>query len=464
MEFQCLGKTARAYKIEGGCPVSGVVRCLGAKNFATKAMLAATLADSPSLLTNVPRIGDVKITAEMLTSIGVSVRYLEETTVEIDPRGLTSCNITTPDSGSNRIPILLLSVLLHRCGESRVPTLAGCDIGARPVDFHIDAIRQFGAEVEVQPQGYRARRKGRLLGTHFQLPYPSVGATETCLYLAALAKGTSVISNAAIEPEIGALITMLISMGAVIHSTPSRELIVEGVEQLHGTRMEIIGDRIEAASWASLAGATNGKITVTGIQPQVMTNFLAEFNRIGGGVQLDGPDSITFFRRSRLKSVAIETDVYPGFATDWQQPFAILLTQADGVSIIHETVYEKRFDFLEALGALGAKVQISTCCLGSLPCRYKGKDFPHSAIITGPTRLRSKGLLAVPDLRAGLAYVSAAAVAEGMTFLTAIDRIERGYGDLPDRLEGLNLGISEVTVDLEDSTNTQWPQVPIRAH
>jgi UDP-N-acetylglucosamine 1-carboxyvinyltransferase len=439
----------KAYRIRGGHPVNGKVRCFGAKNFATKAMVVAVLADSSTVLANVPPIGDVEITCEMLKSIGVGINFLDASTVEIDPRGLSSGTIPVPDTKSNRIPILLLSVLLHRFGESTVPTVAGCDIGARPVDFHLQAVQQFGAQVDLLPAGYRARRNGPLVGTHFRLPYPSVGATETCLYLAVLAEGTSVISNAATEPEIGALITMLISMGAVIDLTPSRDIIIEGVGSLSGTRMEILGDRIEAASWACLAATTDGRITVSGIQPQIMNNFLAVFNRVGGGVTIEAADSMTFYRRRPLKCSVVETNVYPGFSTDWQQPFAILLTQAAGVSVIHETVYEKRFDYLAALRGLGAIVQTSTHCLGSVECRYKGRDFPHSAIITGPTKLKSDNVtLAVPDLRAGLAYIIAAAAAEGTTFITGIENIERGYGHLPSRVAELSsLDLAEVNLE-----------------
>lgn len=433
------------YVIKGGQPVSGRIKGLGAKNFATKAMVAALLAEGKTRLLNTPRIGDVEITCDMLEASGAKLVWSEDSALAIDASNLHSAKVPTPDSGSNRIPILLLGVLLHRLGEAHVPVVSGCNIGARPVDFHLEAAKMFGADINVSDEGYYATRRGPLKACHYRLPYPSVGATESCLFLGVLAKGTSLIKNVATEPEIIALITMLNAMGARVQLMPNRELIIEGVDRLYGVTFEVLGDRIEAASWAALAAATDGEITVDGIDPSTLINFFGPFNSVGGGVSIEGPKSIRFFRRHALKSTVLETDVFPGFATDWQQPFAVMLTQATGASIIHETVYERRFDYLMALSSLGAKTQIDHHCLGSVECRFRGRDFPHSAIILGPTPLASDGLtLNVPDLRAGLAYVMAAALAKGETSITSIARIERGYGDLPNRTKGLSLTIAKV--------------------
>jgi UDP-N-acetylglucosamine 1-carboxyvinyltransferase len=436
-----------AYRIEGGHPVVGEIRCLGAKNFSTKAMVAALLGDTPTTLTNVPPIGDTEITKEMMESIGVRISHSDET-MQIDPQSLRTGNVRTPHSGSNRIPILLLGALLHRSEEVHVPVLGGCKIGNRSVDFHIQAIRAFGGLVEETDDGFVARR-GRLRGAHIDLPYPSVGATETCLYISVLAEGRTVITNAAIEPEILELITMLRSMGAIIFTSPGREIRVDGVPQLQGTHIKILGDRIEAASWASMACASDGDIAVHGIRPETLGNFLSYYQQIGGGLELLGSSSIRFFRRSPIRPSVIETDVYPGFSTDWQQPFALLLTQASGISVIHETVYENRFGYLKALNSLGAKTQLTTHCLGGSPCRYRDKGHEHSAIISGPTPFRAVEQIAIPDLRAGLAYVIAAAIAEGTTMITGIHFLERGYGDIVPRLAAMNLRIERV--ELPDS-------------
>lgn len=434
------------YRVEGGQPVSGEIRCLGAKNFITKAMVAALLGDTPTVLTNVPPIGDMEITKEMLTSVGVSIEH-DGGRMVIDPSTIDASDVPTPHSGSNRIPILLLSALMHRFAKVSVPIVGGCKIGARKVDFHLEAIKQFGGIVEETDEGFLAYHEGSFKGTHIQLPYPSVGATETCLYAGVLAEGRTIISNAAIEPEILELITMLRSMGAIIFTSSGRDIRIEGVKRLSGTKIEVLGDRIEAASWASLACASNGDITVHGIRPEILGNFLSVFQQVGGGVELMGATSIRFFRKEALRPAVIETDVYPGFSTDWQQPFAILLTQADGISVIHETVYENRFGYLKALKKLGAKTQQVKHCLGGNACRYRDTNYEHSAIILGPTPLSSTDYITIPDLRAGLAYVIAAAIARGTTIITGIHFLERGYGDIVPRLAAMNLKIERIAVN-----------------
>ena len=235
-------------------------------------------------------------------------------------------------------------------------------------------------------------------------------------------------------------------MGAIIFTSPGREIRIDGVKQMTGTKMEVLGDRVEAASWASLACASNGNVTVHGIRPDTLGNFLSYFQKVGGGVELLGAESIRFFRREALRPAIIETDVYPGFSTDWQQPFAILLTQADGISIIHETVYEKRFGYLKALDRLGARTQVTTHCLGEAACRYRDMNYDHSAIIMGPTLLAASDSITIPDLRAGLAYVIAAAIAHGRTTISGIHFLERGYGNIVPRLAAMNLQIERVAV------------------
>jgi UDP-N-acetylglucosamine 1-carboxyvinyltransferase len=435
-----------AYIIKGGQPVVGEIKCLGAKNFTTKAMVAALLADTPTVLTNVPPIGDVTITKEMLTSIGVKVEFMTNGTLTIDPSSMSLSDVPTPHTGGNRVPILLLGALLHHFEKVSVPILGGDEIGARSVDFHLEAIRQFGGKVEETPDGYLAHRTEPLKGTHIKLPYPSVGATETCLYLGVLAQGRTTISNAAIEPEIFELITMLRAMGAIIFSSSGREIRIEGVKRLTGTRMEVLGDRIEAGSWACLACASNGEITVEGIRPETLGNFLSYFQQVGGGVELVKANAIRFFRKDSLRPTIIETDVYPGFSTDWQQPFAILLSQANGISIIHETVHENRFGYLKALDKLGAKTQLTTYCLGGTACRHRESNYEHSAIIMGPTPFTAVDCISTPDLRAGLAYVIAAAVARGTTTVTGIELLERGYGNIVPRLAAMNLAIERVVL------------------
>jgi UDP-N-acetylglucosamine 1-carboxyvinyltransferase len=345
------------------------------------------------------------------------------------------------------MPILMLGALLHRFDEVSVPMLGGCVIGARGVDFHLDAIQDFGAKIIEGGEGYIAQKTTRLKGTHFNLKYPSVGATETCLFLSVLAEGTSIIDNVAIEPEIMEIVTMLRAMGAIIFTDSGREFRIEGVKELRGCVMNCLGDRIETASWASLAAASNGSITVHGIRPETLGNFLSSFRQAGGGFELIDYDSIRFFRDRDPQAIHLETDVWPGFSTDWQQPFAVFLTQAEGVSIIHETVYENRFGYLKTLKKLGADVQLVHHCLGSSKCRFEGKNHEHSAIISGPTELNAiDEPLEIPDLRAGLAYVIAASVAKGTTILKGVSMVERGYGDIVPRLKALHCDIEKISI------------------
>jgi UDP-N-acetylglucosamine 1-carboxyvinyltransferase len=428
------------YLIRGGKPVYGNIKCMGAKNLTTKAMVACLLPNDKSRLCNVPAIGDVEITKALLESLGAKITQDSPDCLTIDPTSVDINRASLPDSRANRIPILLLSVLLHKFDRVTVPLVGGDEIGKRKVDFHIYALEAFGATVEQEEDHYTAIRKEPLHGCEITLPYPSVGATETCLFLSVLARGLSVIKNIAIEPEITELITLLRTMGAIIFFTGNREITIHGVEKLSGSEMHLIGDRIEAASWASLASASDGKILVEGVKISLLGNFLSYYKMAGGGYRVTGPDSMEFFRESKLRPVSIETDVFPGFSTDWQQPFAAVLTQVDGVSTIHETVYEYRFGYLDILNKLGANTKVIDQCVGSSPCRYNGLGHKHSAIIEGRSHLVAPtGPLIVPDLRAGLAYLIAAAMADGETELLDADQIERGYGNLEYKLRNTDL-------------------------
>ncbi len=433
------------YRIHGGSEITGSITCYGAKNFATKAMVASLLGEGVTRLCNVPPIGDVNLSLEMIQSLGVNIEHVNETEISIDPSSLSTSRVVLPEHRSNRIPVLLLGGLLHTFDEVVVPNVSGDKIGKRPIDFHTQALRQFGAEVEMGEDGYVARKTGRLQGTRLSLPYPSVGATENSLFLAVKAEGETIIENAAVEPEIMELITMLRGMGAIIFTGPGREIRVVGVSQLSGTFMHILGDRIEAASWASLACAADGEITVKGIRPETLGNFLSYFREVGGGFRLESEHSITFYRERELTPTSVTTDVYPGFSTDWQQPFAVLLTQADGTSLIHETVFDDRFGYLEALNTLGAETEVQTTCPERESCRFKGENYPHTAYIYGKTVLEAnEKTIHIPDLRAGLAYIIAAAITEGAVYVTGVEEVERGYGDIVQKLQNVNLDIERV--------------------
>jgi UDP-N-acetylglucosamine 1-carboxyvinyltransferase len=240
-----------------------------------------------------------------------------------------------------------------------------------------------------------------------------------------------------VEPEIIDIILFLQKMGALITVEVDRTIIIEGVPRLSGASHRVIPDRMEAASYAIAAVATNGRVFVEDARQEHMIAFLNNLRRLGGEF-IPTDRGITFFQSDGgLRCSHVETDVYPGFMTDWQQPFVTLMTQARGVSILHETVYEDRFGYTKALRDMGADIQLSTQCLGSKPCRYQNRDFIHSCIVTGATKLRGKSL-AIPDLRAGVAFVVAGLAADGVSDITEIDYLERGYAAMGDKL--LSLG------------------------
>ena len=425
--------------INGGKPLSGRVDLKGAKNLVTKAMVAALLGETPSTLLDVPHISDVEVVQRLLNLHGVTIEHDPITgNMVLDPSNVEQARMTDIDAhaGSSRIPILFCGPLLHRLGEAFIPGLGGCEIGNRPVDFHFDVLRAFGAVIEKLPTGTRLSAPDGLVGAKIQLPYPSVGATEQVLLSAVAAKGLTELRGAAIEPEIVDLIAILQKMGAVISVDTDRVIRIEGVTSLKGFTHRALFDRNEAASWASAALATQGDIFVGGASQIEMMTFLNVFRKVGGGFDIKD-DGIRFFHPgTQLEPVVIETDVHPGFMTDWQQPLVVAMTQAQGLSIVHETVYENRFGFTDALNQMGAQIQIYRECLGGTPCRFGQRNFNHSAVISGPTPLHGADIR-VPDLRGGFSHVVAALAAKGVSNVSNVQLISRGYERFIEKLENL---------------------------
>ena len=428
---------ATTWEISGGSPLRGTISAAGAKNAVTKLLVATLLTDETCTLSNVPMIGEVDVTLRMLAGLGAHFERQGDT-VTIQSREL-SPQVPTSYSGVNRIPILFLGPLLNRLGEAEVPLVGGCKIGSRPIDFHMSGLIAMGAEVTTEGDRMLARSK-RLRGCHHRLPYPSVGATENLLLAAVRARGTTVIEGAAMEPEVIDLILFLQQMGAQVAIDADRKIVIEGVDQLHGGTHRVIPDRIEAASYAAAAIATGGEVTIIGARQIDMLAYLNVLTRVGGRFSPTG-EGLRFFRSGPLTPWHIETDVHPGFMTDWQQPTVVLLTQADGASVIHETVYENRFGYTRALVSMGANIQLSSQCLGRRTCRFVDGDFPHSAVVQGPTPLTPCDLT-IPDLRAGFAYVLAALIAEGRSRLHNIQYLERGYESIPDKLRALGVDVN----------------------
>ncbi|GAA4850051.1 UDP-N-acetylglucosamine 1-carboxyvinyltransferase [Luteimicrobium xylanilyticum] len=425
--------------VNGGNPLKGTITVRGAKNFVSKAMVASVLGETPSELRNVPQIRDVNVVTGLLELHGVRVDSDPVAgTLRLDPRDVESAHVADIDAhaGSSRIPILFCGPLLHRLGEAFIPDLGGCHIGDRPINYHLDILRQFGAVVDKREQGIHIRAPRGLHGTKVELPYPSVGATEQLLLTAVRADGVTELSNAAIEPEIMDLIAVLQKMGAVISVDTDRVIRVEGVDRLVGFRHTALADRIEAASWASAALATAGDVYVKGAtQPEMMT-FLNTFRKVGGEFEVDDEGIRFYHPGGDLNAIVLETDVHPGFMTDWQQPLVVALTQAKGLSIVHETVYENRFGFTDALRGMGATIQVYKECLGGRPCRFGQRNFHHSAVISGPTPLAAAEI-EVPDLRGGFSHLIAALTAKGTSTVRGISLIDRGYEHFQEKLSAL---------------------------
>jgi UDP-N-acetylglucosamine 1-carboxyvinyltransferase len=441
--FASQGNLMSVITVNGGKPLTGRVDLKGAKNLVTKAMVAALLADSPSVLKDVPKISDVEVVARLLELHGVSINFNDAGVMELDPRGVKQARMVDIDAhaGSSRIPILFCGPLLHQLGEAFIPDLGGCHIGDRPVDFHLDVLRNFGAVIEKSQNGTRLSAPNGLLGAKLSLPYPSVGATEQVLLTSVRAKGLTELSGAAIEPEIMDLIAILQKMGAIISVDTDRTIRIEGVETLNGYTHRALFDRNEAASWAAAALTTGGEIFVGGARQIEMTTFLNVFRKVGGGFDIED-DGIRFYQKGDdLHPVVIETDVHPGFMTDWQQPLVVALTQAKGLSIVHETVYENRFGFTDALVKMGAQIQIYRECLGGNPCRFGQMNFYHSAVISGPTELHGADIV-VPDLRGGFSHMVAALTAKGVSNVSNAQLISRGYEHFIDKLSDLGADFS----------------------
>ena len=433
-------ETADTVIFEGGKPLVGEVSVRGAKNLVTKAMVAALLADTPSTLKGVPAISDVAVVRGLLEAHAVTVTEDVDGELVLDPRGVKSAHFAEIDAhaGSSRIPILFCGPLLHQLGEAFIPDLGGCRIGDRPINFHLDALRAFGAELEKSYEGIRLKAPQRLVGAKVDLPYPSVGATEQVLLTAVRAKGVTELTNAAIEPEIIDLIAILQKMGAIIVVEPTRTIVIEGVESLQGYDHRAIADRNEAASWAAAALATRGDIYVRGAKQQDLMTFLNVYRKVGGLFDID--DEGIRFRHpgGAINPVVIETDVHPGFMTDWQQPMVVALTQAEGRSIVHETVYENRFGFTDALVQMGANIEVYKEGIASITRRVPRRPLEQAAVITGPTPLHGANIR-VPDLRGGFSHVIAAVTAQGRSEVSNIGIISRGYEHLLQKLDGLGV-------------------------
>jgi UDP-N-acetylglucosamine 1-carboxyvinyltransferase len=426
-----------SWTIEPVGPLDGDVTVRGSKNAVTKHMVAAVMGTSPSTILNCPHIGDIEITASMLQALGCGVE-VDDATVRVEPDEIETGRVPISYGGLNRIPILLVGPLLHRMGEVFVPLVGGDRIGSRPLDFHMSSLEAMGAEVRVTPEGLEAKALG-LHGARIRLPFPSVGATETVLLTAVLAEGRTVLENSAIEPEVIELALFLQRMGARIELRPDRRFVIEGVDRLEGAEHRLDGDRIEAFSYLVAGLVTGGRVRVHGCAQGRLVTAISTLHRMGARFEIT--DDWVSVSAESLRPAVVQTDTHPGFMTDWQSPLVVLFTQCEGMSVLHETVYEDRFPYVRALQEMGAEIELFDSCLGGSNCRFNESTAMHSAVVRGPAPLRGAEIT-VPDIRGGFGYVIAAAAAQGPSLLHDVHHLERGYHRPLEAFAQLGLHIS----------------------
>ncbi len=413
--------------IRRAAPLHGEVVVPGAKNSVLKLMAATLLADGVYRLSNVPAIVDVTIMSDLLEAIGVSTTFNDDGSITMTNRG----NIVpvAPYELVERIraSINVLGPLLGRCGHVKLSLPGGDDFGSRPIDMHLKGLEAIGATFEMR-HGYVEARADRLHGTDITLEFPSVGATENILTAAVHAKGTTVIDNAAREPEIADLCAMLTSMGADIEGAGSSTLVVHGVEpgSLHAADHPVVTDRIQAATYLAAVAVSGGEVVLRGARAEHMDMLLRRFADMGVTVTSTG-DGLAVFADGRLRSIDVATLPYPGIATDYKPLIVTMLSVADGVGIVTENLYPGRFRYVEELQRLGADI------------RTDG----HHAVVRGVPRLSGAPVRA-PDIRAGAALVVAGLAAEGETVVSGVHHVDRGYDDLVGRLVGIGADIERV--------------------
>jgi len=417
------------FVITGGVPLNGEVRIAGAKNAVLKMMAAAVLTDETVSLSNVPRISDVKIMREVMADIGFDVQRTDGDGMQITATEATWPFVPLEAARKMRASFILLGPMLARFGRVILPNPGGDRIGRRPVDLHVAALEQMGAEIAYRNgYYYAAAPAGGLRGAHITFPTVTVMGTENAILAATLAKGRSTIDNAALEPEIDDLVAMLRAMGARIERTDERRIEIEGVDRLGGAEHRVLGDRLEAETFAIAAAVTGGTVTLRGIAPAHLRSFLDVGERIGLSFETDADAIRILPSAGSFRATDVETAPYPGFATDYQAPLSVLLTQADGTSTIHETIFEDRFDHARELVRMGADMQLLD---------------ERTARITGPTALHGAEVV-IADLRAGATLILAALVAEGTSVIDGIEHVDRGYEQIEAKLVALGARINRI--------------------
>ncbi|HKM38996.1 MAG TPA: UDP-N-acetylglucosamine 1-carboxyvinyltransferase [bacterium] len=413
--------------INGGRPLNGTTQASGAKNSALPVIVAAALAEEQSLLQNVPEGTDVDTICAILSSLGVKVWWDGPGRLRVDGAGLKNTQAPYELVRKMRASFYVAGVLLGRLGEAMVPLPGGCSIGSRPVDFHIKGFEALGAKVTLE-HGLMKAQARQLAGNKYYVSRASVGATVNTMLAAVLARGTTVLENAAREPEVVDLANFLSAMGAKIRGAGMDVIRIEGVDRLHGTEHEIIPDRIEVGSYLILGSMAGGEVVVENAMGEHLRSVLASLEAIGVTVE-ESTTAIRVSRKGALMPLNITTQQYPGFPTDLQAPLSVLLTLADGISTVRETIFDGRFKYVDELRRMGADIHVER----------------DTAIITGPVELAGAPVEAT-DLRGGMALVIGALSAQGRSEIIGLEHIDRGYENLEQKLQHLGASVKRVSV------------------
>ncbi len=439
-----------SYQVRGGKELIGEVSVSGAKNVALKAMVAACLTTDEVIIENIPRISDLFAMVDIIKKLGGEVK-IENHTAYVHANKFIGSKISLDDASHTRTSSMFLAPLLARAGKAVIPNPGGCRLGTRPIDRTVNGLRQMGARINYNSEdGYfYADIDGQFQGTTYTFEKNTHTGTETLLIAAAVSEGKTILKNAAEEPEVDELIEFLNSMGAHIQRPEPRVIEIQGVDKLHGTTLRIQPDRNEIVTFAAAALITEGDIFIKEVKKSHVREFLEKVEEAGGGVE-EKNNGIRFYYKSQLSATNIMTKPYPGFMTDWQAPWAVLMTRAKGVSIIHETVFESRFGYVHELKKMGANITLFKPSVENPEEIYNfnpeddSNEFFHAARINGPVHLHN-AVVNITDLRAGATLVIAALAAKGETVIHGIEIIKRGYENFDERLRRLGADITVLT-------------------
>ena len=414
--------------IKGGSPLNGTIYASGAKNSALPILAASLLADSPLRVGNLPHLNDVTTMLELLGSMGVEVMLSDEMEVQVDTSNIKNLNARYELVKTMRASILVLGPLLAKFQQATVALPGGCAIGSRPVNLHIEAMRAMGAEINIEDGNIKARVNGRLQGAKILFEPVSVTATENVIMAASLAEGTTIIENAAREPEVIDLANCLIEMGANIKGAGSDQIIIEGVEQLNGASFSVMPDRVEVGTYLTAVAMTGGRVKIKSAKPEYLSSVISKLELTGAEITL-GDDWVEIYMdKSKPKAVSLTTGPYPSFPTDMQAQFVSLNSIAQGNSTVTETVFENRFMHVQEIARMGGNITL------------KG----NTAVIEGIDRLQGAPVMAT-DLRASASLVLAGLVAEGATVIDRIYHIDRGYERIEEKLKMLGADIERIS-------------------